>query len=82
VPQRAAHFPVLLYAMLAHASLHRDRLRSRDEDASSVYQNRCLQIMIPLLDNGGVSLDENFLAAVVILRSCEEMSGKSIYNGT
>ena len=38
--------------------------------------------MIPLLDNGGVSLDENFLAAVVILRSCEEMSGKSTYNGT
>src|SRR5438270_6869408 len=35
-----------------HASLHRDRLRSRDEDASSVYQNRCLRIMIPLLDNG------------------------------
>lgn len=82
VPQRAGHFPVLLYAILAHASLHRDRLRGRDEDASSVYQNRCLQIMIPLLDNGGVSLDENFLAAVVILRSCEEMSGKSIYNGT
>ena len=76
VPQRAVHYPVLLYAIFAFASLHRNTLLGLDDHAPEAYHSKCLQLLIPVLDDVSVAFDENFLAAVVILRSYEEMSSE------
>jgi Fungal specific transcription factor domain len=82
VPQRAAHYPLLLYAIFALAALHRSRtLKDINQEASyheaSEYHDLCLQIMIPVLDDAHSAFDVNFLASVIVLRSYEEMSGES-----
>lgn len=74
VPQRAVHYPVLLYAIFALASLHRNTLLGIEDTVPEEYHNQCLQLLIPVLDDPQGVVDENFLAAVVILRSYEEMS--------
>jgi hypothetical protein len=76
VPARAAHCRLLLYAILAHASQHRNRLLGESDSLSRSYQDRCLRILIRFLNNAQFVPDEDFLAALVILRSWEEMSGE------
>ena len=46
------------------------------DDLSEEYQAHCVRVLIRSLENPEFLLDENFLAATVVLRRCEEMSGE------
>ncbi|EXJ73101.1 uncharacterized protein A1O5_04250 [Cladophialophora psammophila CBS 110553] len=77
VPQRAAHCPLLFYAIIAAASIHRSRVQGVPDQFYEEYQARCIRILIRFLDDPEYSPDENFLAAIVVLRKGEEMSGNA-----
>lgn len=47
-----------------------------EDEWSGTYYGSALQILIPILDGPIESLDENVLAAIVLLRLYEEMSGR------
>ncbi|OAP58086.1 hypothetical protein AYL99_07176 [Fonsecaea erecta] len=74
VPQRAAHCPLLFYAIIAAASIHRSRVQGLPDQFYEEYQAKCIRILIRFLDDPDYSPDENFLAAIVVLRKGEEMS--------
>ncbi|OQU96485.1 Fungal specific transcription factor domain-containing protein [Cladophialophora immunda] len=74
VPQRAAHCPLLFYAIIAAASIHRSRVQGVPDQFYEEYQAKCIRILIRYLDDPEYSPDENFLAAIVVLRKGEEMS--------
>lgn len=76
VPQRALNYPVIANAILALASRHLARVSGAEDFKSAEYMSECLQMMIPVLDDPLGALDENLLAAIVILRLYEEMDGK------
>lgn len=74
VTQRAAHCPLLYYAVVSVASIHRDRVLGVPDELSQPYQAECLRILIRFLDDPDYLPDEAFLAAIVVLRKGEEMS--------
>ena len=76
VPQRAANYPVLMNAILALSSRSLSRVNGTEDVDSPRYLTQCLEILIPVLDDPLESLDENLLAAIVILRLYEEADGK------
>ncbi|KAF2441061.1 hypothetical protein P171DRAFT_434747 [Karstenula rhodostoma CBS 690.94] len=73
VPKRAAHFPVILNAILGLASRHMWLIGKVDEDRSQPYVNQCLQSLIVALEDPLAHWDENFLVAVILLRLHEEI---------
>ncbi|KAG0650412.1 hypothetical protein D0Z07_2894 [Hyphodiscus hymeniophilus] len=76
VPKRAATCPMLLNAILAVSARHLSFLgRSDICDLSDFvrYQEQCLYHFIPSLNDSEAILDENILAATVILRYLEEV---------
>lgn len=75
VPKRAAHYPVLANAIFALSSRHLNLLAGSADNESPQYVSECLQILITNLEDPLGHWDENLLAAVIILRSHEEMSG-------
>ena len=76
MPQRAAHYPLLLYAILANSSFHRSKMAGIPDESSGEYQALCVKILLRSLGDPEYVPGEIFLAAIVILRSCEELSGK------
>ncbi|CAM1508746.1 Fc.00g055940.m01.CDS01 [Cosmosporella sp. VM-42] len=74
VPQEAVHCPLLYYAIIAVASIHRNRVFGFPDKFSQLYQAKCIHILIRFLDDPDYLLDENFLASIVVLRKGEEMS--------
>lgn len=70
-------YPVLRFAIIA-CSAHILRLVSKDNrpelgDNEATYQNKCLEILIPLLNNQDPAFqDEVVLATIVILRMSEQ----------
>lgn len=73
VPKRAAHFPVILNAILGLASRHLYLIEKMDEDRSQPYVDQCLQSLIVALEDPLAHWDENFLVAVILLRLHEEI---------
>ncbi|KAL1595784.1 hypothetical protein SLS60_009473 [Paraconiothyrium brasiliense] len=73
VPKRAAHFPVILNAILGLASRHLWLVKKLDEDRSQIYVDQCLQSLIVALEDPLAHWDENFLIAVILLRLHEEI---------
>ncbi|KAI0439880.1 hypothetical protein F4803DRAFT_23153 [Xylaria telfairii] len=67
VPRRAHKFPLLSYGIMAFASAV-----SMSPDRGAAYHNQAVDILIPILDGPIESLDENVLAAIVLLRAFEE----------
>jgi hypothetical protein len=61
--------------MLAMAARHLDRTSSFDPFVSDHYYQACLEKLIPALDDHGVTMDDDLLAATVILRLLEEFDG-------
>jgi hypothetical protein len=51
-------------------------LAGREDIESPHYVSECLRILIDTLEDPLEHLDENLLAAVVLLRTHEEMSGE------
>tara|TARA_R110002003_G_scaffold110_3_gene9272 strand:+ start:11970 stop:13088 length:1119 start_codon:yes stop_codon:yes gene_type:complete len=73
VPKRAAHFPVILNGLLGLAARHLWLMEKTPEDHSQPYVDQCLQALIVALEDPLAHWDENFLAAVILLRLHEEM---------
>lgn len=48
----------------------------RDAATADDAQQRCVELLIPLLSSEGAANDEAILCAIVILRVCEQLSGK------
>lgn len=75
MPKRAFRSPLLAFSILAFSSRDWCSLKGVDDAWSDAYYSRALQILIPVLDDPIELLDENVLAAIVLLRLHEEMSG-------
>ncbi|KAG4431765.1 hypothetical protein IFR05_012741 [Cadophora sp. M221] len=72
VARRAAFVPVIMNAILASAARHTALISGTADTISETYHNKCLQILIPILDDPCDVLDENLCAAIIILRQYEE----------
>ncbi|OCL02702.1 hypothetical protein AOQ84DRAFT_348764 [Glonium stellatum] len=73
VPQRAAVCPTLLNAILAASARHLSRVSDFDSYVADRYHQECLKHLIPMLNETTAIMDENLLAATVILRFLEEV---------
>lgn len=76
IPYRARHCETLFNAILAMSARHLSRTESLDPFLSDYYYQACLESLIPALDNHGVTMDDDLLAATVILRLLEEYNGE------
>ncbi|KAJ5769763.1 uncharacterized protein N7511_001814 [Penicillium nucicola] len=72
IPYRARRCETLFNAMLAMSARHLNRTASFDPFVSDHYYQACLEKLIPALDDHGVTMDDDLLAATVILRLLEE----------
>lgn len=68
--------PVLLYSLLALSAVHMNRVSSYDVNEAEEYHEKCVELLIPMLDDEQVITDGAVLASSVLLRFYEEMSGK------
>lgn len=68
---------MIMNAILASAARHIAFISGTTDTTSEKYHNKCLQILIPVLDDPGDVLDENLCAAIIILRQYEEYDGQS-----
>lgn len=75
VPKRAFELPLLAYSILAFSSRHLMVIAGTEDIVSATYYGQALRILIPILSGPVDALDENILAAIVLLRSYEEFSG-------
>jgi hypothetical protein len=73
VPYRAASCPPLLNALFATAARHMSRDWRGHPYIADQYHQKCLALLIPLLNDSTSLLDENLLAVAVILRFHEEI---------
>lgn len=71
VPQKARSNGTLANAVLALSARHLSRTTTFDAYVADVYYQRCLQQLIPALDNN--AQEESLLVAAVILRLMEEI---------
>ncbi|KIX94671.1 uncharacterized protein Z520_09717 [Fonsecaea multimorphosa CBS 102226] len=74
IPKRAAPYPVIKNAIFAVASRQMSLLAGNQDDESPHYVSECLRILIRALEDPMGHFDENLLAAVILLRTHEEMS--------
>lgn len=84
VPKRAHHLPLLAYSILAYSARQVSLTTGVDKNSHSSYYSHALRILIPIFDNPSEAQNENVLAAIVILRSYEEMFGwflSALFNG-
>lgn len=75
VPWRAATCPPLMDAVLALSARWLSRTTDFDEYVADRYQQRCLNSMVPMLGDPDALLNEDLFAAIVILRTLEEIEG-------
>jgi hypothetical protein len=78
VPQRARSCRTLYNAILALSARHLSQIKGFDAYASTQYYQECLKTLIPSLSDPKAALDDNLLAATVILRLFEEFDGNLI----
>lgn len=78
MPQRARSCRTLYNAILALSARHLSQIKGFDAYASTQYYQECLRTLIPSLSDPKAALDDNLLAATVILRLFEEFDGKLI----
>jgi hypothetical protein len=77
VPERAMSCPVLLNALLAFSARHLSRTSDYDPAIADYYHQKCVRLMIPMLDQKELVADETLFAAAVILRAFEETDGRN-----
>lgn len=65
---------MLLNAIFALSSRHRSNVRGIGDLGSREYAARCIQLLIPVLDNVLASWAEDIIVTVVLLRLYEELS--------
>ncbi|KAH8588135.1 hypothetical protein B0O99DRAFT_639824, partial [Bisporella sp. PMI_857] len=75
VPERARTCSPLLHAIFALSARHLSHTREDfDPQIADEYYQRCLETLIPELNRTGADLNDNLLAATVILRLLEELN--------
>lgn len=67
----AKNSPVLLYAVISYAARHLG-----NNSTANQYQEKCIELLVPLLSTETIANDEEILCAIVILRVCEQLSGR------
>ncbi|KAJ5806775.1 hypothetical protein N7474_010367 [Penicillium riverlandense] len=79
VAERALHSPLLLYACLAVSASHLSRTTNNiPSDVADDYHERCISIMLPVLDKPEFKISiDLLLASTVILRFFEQISSHS-----
>ncbi len=70
VTSLAKSSPILLHSVVSFAARH-----VGDSHAADQAQEKCIQLLIPLLSSETVGDDEAILCATVILRVCEQLTG-------
>ena len=70
--------PLLKNAILACTANHLCGIGQLDQASAEHYHSECLRLLIPVLNDPTTALNETTLAAIVILRGYEEMSGRVI----
>lgn len=75
VVELAAHDQTLLFALFAISATHQSRLSGFDDYSGDFYQRRCLNILIPALNDEHAPFSTNLLATGIVLRFFEEMTG-------
>ncbi|UQC81709.1 uncharacterized protein CLUP02_07195 [Colletotrichum lupini] len=73
VPKRAVYCPTLLNAMFSASAKRLSRTIGVDGVIADRYHQICLRSLIPALSSSTAVVDDNLLAAVVILRFTEEV---------
>ncbi|PMD15758.1 hypothetical protein NA56DRAFT_649841 [Hyaloscypha hepaticicola] len=81
VPERALSCPVLLNALLAFSARHLSRTSDYDPAIADYYHQKCVRLLIPMLDQKELVADETLFAAAVILRAFEETDESNIEGG-
>lgn len=72
--------PVLLYSILALSAIHLNRTAEYDVNEAEEYHEKCIELLLPLVEDKRVITDGAVLASSVLLRFYEEISGKSFYS--
>ncbi|RAH70056.1 Zn(II)2Cys6 transcription factor [Aspergillus aculeatinus CBS 121060] len=66
--------PSILFAVLAISARHRELTMGISSCNSHEYEGRCLEVLIPSLNDTSKALDDSVLASAMLLRLLEEMS--------
>lgn len=61
---------------MALSARHLSRTTAFDPFASDRYYQACLEKLIPALDDDAITMDDDLLAATVVLRLLEEYDGE------
>ena len=69
----AAYSPLLMNAILAVSALHLSRVSDMDSYEAVRYHDRCLGLMVPMLNDPDRVKDDNLLIATVILHTHEDL---------
>lgn len=67
----------ILYAVLAISARHRELTMGIGNHKSHIYESRCLEVLIPSLNDQTIALSDGLLASAMLLRLLEEMTGRS-----
>ena len=72
----AASSPLLMNAILALSALHMSRVSDHDVYDAVRYHDKCLQHMVPMLDDHDKLQDDNLLLTTVFLHLYEDLECK------
>lgn len=79
VPRLARSSPILLKAVCAFAARHLSYTLGYDPSISEDFHKQCIRLLIPALSVPEIATDDTLLAALVLLRLYEHMTGMSIF---
>lgn len=68
---------MMTHALLAFSSKHLSLSNATADDKAVEHYSKCLELLIPRLNNPRVELDDDVLATVLLLRKYEEYDGNS-----
>jgi hypothetical protein len=74
--------PVLLYSLLSLSAIHMNRVGHYDINEAENYHEKCIELLLPMLNEDHAITDGALLASSVLLRFYEELSGKITRNAT
>ena len=77
VPNLARSSPILMKAICAFAARHLSNVSDFDPSVAEKFHEQCIRLLIPALSDPDVAADDAVLAALVILRVYEQMTGTS-----
>lgn len=66
---------MLLYSILALSAIHMNRVGDYDVNEAEQYHEKCVELLLPMLNDKRVITDGAVLASSVLLRFYEEISG-------